>query len=83
MQTGTVAEYHGAFERYLNRVEGLSEETLTPIFITGLKEPIQEKVELQQPAYLAEALALALRLAASCDERQSQQPQNKWSNREP
>ncbi|XP_047978667.1 uncharacterized protein LOC125220549 [Salvia hispanica] len=81
-QTGFVAEYHEAFERYLNRVQGLSEEALIPIFITGLKEPIQEKVELQQPVSLAEAMALALRLAASREERHPQPNRSKWGSRE-
>ena len=56
----SVAENHDTFEKYLNRVQGLSEESLIPIFIEGLKQPIQEKVELQQPQSLAEAMALAL-----------------------
>ena len=70
IQTGTVAEYHAIFERYLNRVEDLSEASLIPIFIAGLKQPIQEKVELQEPTSLAAAMALALRLAATQEERQ-------------
>ncbi|XP_042030060.1 uncharacterized protein LOC121776994 [Salvia splendens] len=82
VQTGSVAEYHDAFDRYLNRVQGISEEALIPIFITGLKEPIQEKVELQQPSSLAEAMALALRLASSHEERHPQQLRGKWGGRE-
>ncbi|XP_042018949.1 uncharacterized protein LOC121766761 [Salvia splendens] len=82
VQTGSVAEYHDAFERYLNRVRGLSEEALIPIFITGLKEPIQEKVELQQPGSLAETMALALRLAVSHEERHPPQSRNKWGSRD-
>lgn len=80
---GSVAEYHDAFDRYLNRVQGISEEALIPIFITGLKEPVQEKVELQQPTSLAEAMALALRIAQSHEERQPQQQfRGKWGSRE-
>lgn len=82
IQTGSVAYYHDAFDRYLNCVQGISEEALIHIFITGLKEPIHEKVELQHPASLAEAMVLALRLAASHEERQSQHARNKWSGRE-
>ncbi|XP_042059584.1 uncharacterized protein LOC121804108 [Salvia splendens] len=82
VQTGSVAEYHDAFERYLNRVRGLSEEALIPIFITGLKEPIQEKVELQQPGSLAEAMALALRLAVSHEERHPPHSRGKWNGRD-
>ncbi|XP_042067228.1 uncharacterized protein LOC121810533 [Salvia splendens] len=69
VQTTTVADYHATFERYLNRVTDLSESALIPIFIQGLKQPLQEKVELQNPESLAEAMALALRLAATHDER--------------
>ena len=72
VQTGTVAEYHDTFERYLNRVEDLSEASLIPIFIAGLKEPIREKVDLQEPSSLAAAMALALRLAATQEDRQQQ-----------
>ncbi|XP_042031572.1 uncharacterized protein LOC121778308 [Salvia splendens] len=82
VQTGSVAEYHDAFDRYLNRVQGISEEALIPIFITGLKEPIQEKVELQQPTSLAEAMALALRLASTHEECHPQQFRNKWGGRD-
>lgn len=69
VQTGSVAEYHDTFEKYLNRVQGLSEESLIPIFIEGLKESLQEKVELRHPQSLAEAMALALKLGASQESR--------------
>lgn len=66
-------------------VSNLKEEALIPIFIRGLKQPIQEKVELQHLASLAEAMALALRLAATQDDRQHQ-PSTvsrwQWSGRE-
>lgn len=82
VQTGSVADYHDAFDRYLNRAHGCSEEALIPIFITGLKDPIQEKVELQQPSSLAEAMALALRLGTSHEERQAQSSRSRWTSRE-
>lgn len=85
VQTTTVADYHATFERYLNRVEDLTESALIPIFIQGLKQPLQEKVELQQPASLAEAMELALRLAATQEERQQQSSsfsRRQWSGRE-
>ncbi|XP_042032317.1 uncharacterized protein LOC121779031 [Salvia splendens] len=81
-QTSTVAEYHDTFEHYLNRVEGLSELALIPIFITGLKEAIQENVELQQPSSLAEAMALALPFAASRDERHCHGSRGEWHSRD-
>lgn len=40
--------------------------------IEGLKQPLQEKVELQHPQSLAEAMALALRLGENQDHRQLQ-----------
>ncbi|XP_042012377.1 uncharacterized protein LOC121760841 [Salvia splendens] len=85
VQTTTVADYHATFERYLNRVTDLSESSLIPIFIQGLKQPLQEKIELQNPASLAEAMALALGLAATQDEQPQQPlpyPRRQWSGRE-
>ncbi|XP_042032533.1 uncharacterized protein LOC121779292 [Salvia splendens] len=84
VQTGSVAEYHDTFEKYLNRVEGVPDYILIPVFIEGLKMPIQEKVELQQPQSLAEAMALALRLAANQDQRYQQTASQKrqWPARD-
>ncbi|XP_042065700.1 uncharacterized protein LOC121809231 [Salvia splendens] len=84
VQTGTVAEYHDTFEKFLNRVEGVPDYILIPVFIEGLKMPIQEKVELQQPQSLAEAMALALRLAANQDHRyqQASSQRRQWPSRE-
>lgn len=78
VQTGSVAEYQATFEHYSNRIESLSESALIPMFIAGLKEPIQEKVEWQQPASLATAMALALRLAKSQDEENAQFQWTRW-----
>lgn len=85
IQTGSVVEYHNTFKRYLDRVQGLSEESLIPIFIEGLKQLLQETVELQQPPSLAEAMALALRLAASQEYRVQQSfvpPKRQWPSRD-
>ncbi|XP_042017759.1 uncharacterized protein LOC121765623 [Salvia splendens] len=85
VQTGSVTEYHNTFERYLDRVQGLSDEALIPIFIEGLKQPLQETVELQQPQSLAEAMALALRLGASQEQRAQQAAatqKRQWQNRD-
>lgn len=85
VQTTTVADYHATFEGYLNRVNNLTEEALIPIFIQGLKQPIQEKVKLQYSASLDEAMALALRLAATHDDRQQRSStfsRRQWSGRE-
>lgn len=56
-------------------MDDLSETSLIPIFIAGLKEPIREKVDLQQPSSLAAAMALALRLAATQEDRQQHSSQ--------
>lgn len=82
VQMRTVANYHATFEQFLNRIEGIPESALIPMFIVGLKEPIQEKVELQQPLSLAVTMALALRLAASHKERQKQFARNRWNSRD-
>lgn len=82
VQTGLVAEYHATFECLLNRIDGLPESTLIPMFIASLKEPIKEKVELQQPLLLATTMALSLRLTASHEERQKQFARNRWQSRD-
>lgn len=78
VQMGSVADYQATFERYWNRIDGLYESALIPMFIAGLKEPIQEKVEWQQPTSLTAALALALRLAASQDKQKAQFQHSRW-----
>ena len=85
VQTGSVADYHDTFEKYLNRVEGLSDYALIPIFIEGLKQPIQEKVELQHPQSLAEAMAIALRLGATQEntfQQAASGSKKNWTHRE-
>lgn len=64
-----MVDYHDTFENYLNRLEGMLDYALLPIYIDGLKDPIQEKVEMHQPQSLAEEMAITLRLGAIQERR--------------
>ncbi|XP_047939435.1 uncharacterized protein K02A2.6-like [Salvia hispanica] len=64
-QTGSVSEYQLASEKMMNRICGVPESTLLPIYITGLKQPIQRQVKLHRPTTLASAFALSQELSAT------------------
>ncbi|XP_042045728.1 uncharacterized protein LOC121792000 [Salvia splendens] len=64
-QTDSVSEYQLAFEKMMNRISGVPESTLLPIYITGLKQPIQRQVKLHRPSTLASAFALSQELSAT------------------
>ena len=59
-QTGTVLEYHDTFEKYLNRMRGVSETDLFTLFVAGLRADIQERLRLHRPQSFAEAMLLAV-----------------------
>ena len=58
-QNGTVADYQLEFERLQNKLSGIPDYILLPIYIAGFKEPLQWEVKLHRPATLASAFALA------------------------
>jgi len=64
-QRYSVLEYQTEFERLLNKVTGVSENTLISIFIAGLKPPIKREVNLRRPLTLSQTFALARELAAN------------------
>ena len=64
-QTRSVLGYHDTFEKYLNRVKGVSESDLFTLFVTGLKQDMQERLRLHRPSSLASAMALSLELVDS------------------
>lgn len=71
-QTGTALEYHDTFEKYLNRVQGVSETDLLTLIVAGLKKDMQERVRLHQPTSLSAAMALVLELADAQTDRATQ-----------
>ncbi|VFQ98572.1 unnamed protein product [Cuscuta campestris] len=57
-------EYQSAFESILNKVSGVPEPTLVAMYIAGLKQPVQQKVNLRNPSTLPATFALARELSA-------------------
>jgi hypothetical protein len=55
----TVADYQNRFLALINRCTGLSEKQQIDIFTAGLCNPLKTEVELEQPATLDDAMALA------------------------
>jgi hypothetical protein len=56
---GTVAKFHSKFLSLLACCEGLDEKHQINIFTVGLGNPLKTDVELEHPASLEEAMALA------------------------
>ncbi|GKA19751.1 ty3-gypsy retrotransposon protein [Tanacetum coccineum] len=59
LQTGTVAQYEGEFEKLMNRVTDISEALLISFYISGLKPNLQHELLVAKPATLGEVFALA------------------------
>ncbi|GJX85257.1 ty3-gypsy retrotransposon protein [Tanacetum coccineum] len=59
LQTMTVAEYQGEFEKLMNRVTDISETLLISFYISGLKLPLQRELLVLKPTILGDAFALA------------------------
>jgi hypothetical protein len=55
----TIANYQTRFLALVNRCKGLTEPHQIDIFTAGLRDPLKTDVELEQPATLEEAMALA------------------------
>ena len=70
-QIGSVLDYHDTFEKYFNRVRGVSESDLFTLFIAGLKTDVQERLRLHRPQSLAEAMSLAVEFG---DEQADRKP---------
>jgi hypothetical protein len=56
----TVVDYQNRFLALVDRCTGLSEKQHIDIFTAGLRNPLKADVELEQPATLDDAMALAL-----------------------
>ncbi|XP_042012417.1 uncharacterized protein LOC121760890 [Salvia splendens] len=83
-QSGSLAEYHTTFETMLNRVRGVPEYILLPIYVEGLQQPVKNQVKHQNPSSVAAAMALAIEYD-SCIERPpatSGAPRRPWQNRD-
>ncbi|GKA10605.1 ty3-gypsy retrotransposon protein [Tanacetum coccineum] len=59
LQTGTVAQYQGEFEKLMNCVTDISETLLILFYISGLKPNLQRELLVVKPATLREVFALA------------------------
>ncbi|GJW83607.1 ty3-gypsy retrotransposon protein [Tanacetum coccineum] len=59
LQTTTIAEYQGEFEKLMNRVTDISETLLISFYISGLKLPLQRELLVSKPTTLRDAFALA------------------------
>ncbi|GJZ99372.1 ty3-gypsy retrotransposon protein [Tanacetum coccineum] len=59
LQTETVAEYQGEFEKLMNRVTDISEALLMSFYISGLKLSLQRELLVSKPTTLGDAFALA------------------------
>ncbi|GJY91281.1 ty3-gypsy retrotransposon protein [Tanacetum coccineum] len=59
LQTTTVVEYQGEFEKLMNRVMNISETLLISFYISGLKLPLQRELLVSKPTTLRDAFALA------------------------
>jgi hypothetical protein len=55
----TIADYQSRFLALVNRCTGLTEKQQIDIFTVGLRNPLKTDVELEQPATLDDAMALA------------------------
>ncbi|GKF46047.1 retrotransposon-related protein [Tanacetum coccineum] len=59
LQTKTVADYQGEFEKLMNRVTNISEALLISFYISGLKLPLQRELLVSKLTTLGDAFALA------------------------
>ena len=82
VQTGSVAEYHDTFEKYLNQIQGIPESELFTLFVAGLKPDMQERVKLHRPSSLAAAMALSLELATTQPAQSANTTRRQWQQRE-
>ncbi|KAL1562610.1 hypothetical protein AAHA92_05174 [Salvia divinorum] len=58
-QTGSITDYNKEFDDMLNRIRGVPETLLLPIYIEGLQQPVRNQVKFQCPSSVAAAFALA------------------------
>ncbi|XP_042051252.1 uncharacterized protein LOC121796474 [Salvia splendens] len=83
-QTGSLADYNNQFESMLNRVRGVPESTLVPIYVEGLQQPVKNQVKHQYPSSVASAMALAVEYDG-CIDRPTPSPgfqRRQWIPRE-
>ena len=58
-QTGSVEEYHTAFEILSNKINGVSEEFRISTFLSGLRDELRIMVTMFRPTTLSAAFGLA------------------------
>ncbi|OMO69700.1 Retrotransposon gag protein [Corchorus olitorius] len=67
-QTSTVAQYQKNFEILANQVQGLTDDHLMNLFVSGLKPTIQQEVVMFEPTTHYQALELAFMAEAKLSE---------------
>lgn len=84
-QSGSLVDYHREFEAMLNRVQGLPESTLLPIYLGGLRQPVHSQVRFQHPKSVAAAMALAMEFDSAAERSvvPSRRPWSGKDNRQP
>ncbi|KAG6430626.1 hypothetical protein SASPL_108698 [Salvia splendens] len=81
-QTASVEAYQTSFEAMLQKVKHVGDETLTSLFIAGLKPSIRHELLTRRTASLQDAFALAQRIAAcQLTVNQAASPRPAWSSK--
>ncbi|KAL1546909.1 hypothetical protein AAHA92_23444 [Salvia divinorum] len=79
-QTTTVEDYQTSFEALLQKTSRVGDDTLTSLFIAGLKESIKQELLTHRPSTLQEAFAYAQQVAA-CQTLTAAQPKATWQTK--
>ena len=69
LQTGTVGQYQGEFEKLMNRVTGISESLVISFYISGLKPTLQRELLVSKPSSLGDVFSLARVTEARLDDQ--------------
>lgn len=77
-----MAEYQAEFEGLMNKVDGMPDELLISMFISGLYEDIQRELLMSWPSQLTEVFALAQMLESRFANTMAMtRSSNKWSQK--
>ncbi|GJX23667.1 hypothetical protein Tco_0228112 [Tanacetum coccineum] len=69
LRKGTVAQYHGEFEKLMNHVTDVSDGLLISFYVSGLKPTIQLELLVSKPTSLGDVFALARVIDARLDDQ--------------
>lgn len=79
-QSGSMADYNRDFEKMMNKISGVAESTLLPIYLSGLRSPLKNNVRFQHPTSVASAMAIAMEYDTS-SERTNSANRHPWPGR--